>query len=379
MNKEKVLLLFVATVIIVASIVYVSRDFLIAQIFGPTKSNIETGVSKNDSKDDMIETIAQRLEIPWGLALLPNGDTLVTERSGQLRRIGVDEQIFTINGVRHVGEGGLLGITLHPNFDENNWIYLYFTTDGFGGLVNRVDRYELRDDQLTNRELIIGDIPGARYHDGGQIAFGPDGSLYITTGDTGSPELAQDTSSLAGKILRVTDDGDIPSGNKFNNAVYSYGHRNSQGIAWDNEGRLWSVEHGRSGVKSGYDELNLIRSGGNYGWPVVQGDETREGMIAPIVHSGPDDTWAPAGMTHVDGSLFFAGLRGSSLYQAKIIDETKVQLRAHFTSEYGRLRAVASKGENIYFSTSNTDGRGTPGEEDDMVVRVNKKLLLNAQ
>lgn len=379
MNREKVLLIFVVSVIIIASVLYMSRDYLIAQIFGPTKSNIESGISKENTENDMIEIVARRLDIPWGIAFLPKGDLLVTERSGQLLRIGDNEQTFTINGVRSVGEGGLLGLALHPDFEQNNWIYLYFTTDGLGGLVNRVDRYELKDDQLSNREIIIGDIPGARNHDGGQIAFGPDGYLYITTGDTGQPELAQDTNSLAGKILRVTEEGDIPSDNPFDNAVYSYGHRNSQGLAWDDEGRLWSVEHGRSGIKSGFDELNRIELGGNYGWPEIQGSETQEGMIAPVVHSGPDETWAPAGMTFVDGSLFFAGLRGSSLYQAKIINDSKVQLRAHFAGEYGRVRAVASKDNNIYFSTSNTDGRGTPSEEDDLIVRVSKQLLLNSQ
>jgi glucose/arabinose dehydrogenase len=185
--------------------------------------------------------------------------------------------------VHHAGEGGLLGMALHPRFDEHHWIYLYLTTVSDGGAENRVERYTFENDRLSDKKIIIDKIPGANYHDGGRIAFSPDGYLYITTGDAGKSNLAQATDSLAGKILRVHDDGSIPLDNPFHNAVWSYGHRNSQGLAWDDRGRLWATEHGRSGILSGFDELNLIEKGKNYGWPVIQGDESREGMERPIV------------------------------------------------------------------------------------------------
>jgi glucose/arabinose dehydrogenase len=218
--------------------------------------------------------ITDNLQVPWGIAFLPDGDILVTERPGTVLRIGADQQRHSIAGVLHRGEGGLLGIALHPDFASNHWIYVYLTTASAGGTTNRVERYRYENDQLTDRTEILSNIPGAIYHDGGALAFGPDGMLYVTAGDATNEPLAQDTQSLAGKILRLRDDGSIPSDNPFGNAVYSYGHRNPQGLAWDDQGRLWATEHGRSGVRTGYDELNLIERGKNYGWPTIQGSET---------------------------------------------------------------------------------------------------------
>ncbi len=212
------------------------------------------------------EVVAQDLSIPWEIVFLPSGEMLVSERPGTLVRISKERKKYQIDGIKHVGEGGLLGMALHPEIFKNKWIYLYFTTvNKVGGLTNRVERYTFEDDQLKNKTVILKDIPGAIYHDGGRIAFGPDNLLYITTGDAEKSYLAQNKTSLAGKILRLRDDGSIPSDNPFGNAVYSYGHRNPQGIAWDNLGRLWSTEHGRSGVFSGLDEINLIEKGANYG------------------------------------------------------------------------------------------------------------------
>jgi glucose/arabinose dehydrogenase len=302
---------------------------------------------------------------------LPEGDLLVTERPGTLRRIGKDGRVYTIEGVAHTGEGGLLGMALHPRFQENHWLYLYLTTRSNGALTNRVERYRFEGDVLSQREVIIDDIPGASYHDGGRIAFGPDGYLYITTGDAGSPNSAQDITSLAGKILRLEDDGLVPGDNPFGNAVYSYGHRNAQGLAWDGRGRLWATEHGRSGIRSGFDELNLIEKGKNYGWPVIQGDEEKEGMERPIVHSGPNETWAPAGIAFREGALFFGGLRGESLYEARVDDIGEVVLTSHFRGEFGRIRVVVlGPDAALYIATSNTDGRGSPRENDDRLLRV---------
>ena len=220
---------------------------------------------------------------------------------------------------------------------------------------------------------------------GGKIAFGPDDYIYITTGDAGNAELAQNTDSLAGKILRLKDDGSIPGDNPFGNAVYSYGHRNSQGLAWDDKGQLWSTEHGRSGVLSGLDELNFIEKGKNYGWPVIQGDERREGMYSPVIQSGPDETWAPAGAVYLpakrqaglDGSIFFTGLRGESIYQAKISQDGSVgAIIAHFHGTFGRLRAIQIGPDGfLYISTSNTDGRGEPRPGDDKIIRINPSIF----
>ncbi len=323
-----------------------------------------------------IEVIAENLQIPWEIAFLPNGDVLVTERPGTLKRIGKEGHVYNIESVEHVGEGGLLGLTLHPLFAKNNWIYLYLTTKVGDGLQNRVERYRLESDHLTEKTIIIENIPGAANHDGGRIAFGPDGYLYVTTGDAGKSNFAQDTTSLAGKILRLKDDGSIPSDNPFGNAVYSYGHRNSQGLAWDNKGQLWATEHGRSGVLSGLDELNLIEKGKNYGWPVIQGDEIKTGMKSPVIQSGSDETWAPAGAVFWNGSIFFSGLRGESLYEAKIIDGNKVSLTVHFRQEFGRIRAVALGPDGyFYIITSNTDGRGVSKANDDKIIRINPKLF----
>jgi len=189
--------------------------------------------------------------------------------------------------------------------------------------------------------------------------------------DSWHSELAQDINSLAGKILRLRDDGTYPEDNPFRNAVYSYGHRNPQGLAWDSDGNLWSTEHGRSGKLSGMDELNLIEKGKNYGWPIIQGDESRDEMITPKVNSGPDETWAPAGMAFYDNSLFFSGLRGETLYEAKIENGNVVELKAHFRKEFGRLRAVViGPNDNLYISTSNTDGRGKERSGDDKIIKI---------
>ncbi|MCH7730208.1 PQQ-dependent sugar dehydrogenase [Patescibacteria group bacterium] len=348
-----------------------------SSISGPLK--VEEGVSPETREPDDgpdIEIVAENLEIPWEVAFLPNGELLVTERPGRLIKIGKERKVYEISGVRDVGEGGLLGLALHPDFKNNQLIYLYLTSSDAGKIVNRVERYRLENDSLINREVILEGIAGASNHDGGRIEFGPDGFLYITTGDAQKPNLAQDINSLNGKILRVKDDGSIPPDNPFGNAVYSYGHRNVQGITWDSEGRLWATEHGRSGLLSGLDELNLIEPGKNYGWPDIQGDETREGMVAPIIHSGASETWAPAGAEFIKDSIFFTGLRGSTLYQAKIENENVTTLVKHFENQYGRLRAVRLGPDGyLYITTSNQDGRGPPRQGDDKIIRINPRIF----
>lgn len=341
-----------------------------------TTTQNEIKEPKEDAPD--IEIVGENLDVPWDIAFLPEGDLLVPERSGTIIRLGKDKSKVKVSvpDVKEKGEGGLLGLTLHPKFSENNLLYIYITHTGSDGTINSVKRYHFLENKLTEEKTIISNIPGAPYHDGGRIEFGPDGFLYITTGDATKEDLAQDRNSLAGKILRVSENGEIPKDNPFGTAVYSYGHRNPQGIAWDDKGNLWSTEHGRSGVLSGLDELNVIVKGGNYGWPTIQGSETREGMASPVLHSGADVTWAPASAEFINGSIFFGGLRGETLYEAKIVNEKKVTLVSHFYKEYGRIRAVRVGTDGfLYFTTSNQDGRGNVKTGDDKIVRVGLLFL----
>lgn len=319
------------------------------------------------------EVVAENLEIPWQVAFLPEGEILVTERPGKLLKIGKDRQVIPIEGVQHIGEGGLLGLALHPNFKDNRFIYLYLTTKQNDGLINRVERYRLSGNQLTDRILIIDQIPGASFHDGGRLAFGPDQKLYITTGDAGQRPLAQNKNSLAGKILRVNDDGSIPSDNPFGNVVWSYGHRNVQGIAWDNNGRMWATEHGARA----HDELNRIERGSNYGWPEIEGNQTRAGMVPPVIQSGANTTWAPSGLAFLDNKLYFSGLAGQALFVVTIKDDGSLgELETHLKNKFGRLRAViAASDGKLYLTTSNTDGRGQPQQGDDKVIKVDPNSL----
>ncbi len=319
--------------------------------------------------------VAENLTVPWSIGFLPDGDLLVTERPGRVVRIGSDRTVYPVTGVRETSEGGLLGLALHPSFPRTGWVYLYLTVTADGRIENRVERYRLENDTLTERTEILTGIPGSSNHDGGRIAFGPDEKLYITTGDSQQDNLAQDTTSLAGKILRINDDGTIPSDNPFGNAVYSYGHRNPQGIAWDDKGQLWQTEHGRSIPFSGFDELNLIEKGGNYGWPVLQGDQSRDGMITPVLHSGPSETWAPASAAFLNGSVFFGGLKGAALFEARVADGGIPELKVHLDT-YGRIREVTVGPDGmLYVTTSNTDGRGSPRSGDDRILRVDPSLL----
>jgi glucose/arabinose dehydrogenase len=239
-------------------------------------------------------------------------------------------------------------------------------------------RYRYEDGSLAEDKIIISGIPGAVYHDGGRMAFGPDGMLYITTGDATTRDIAQDRASLGGKILRLRDDGSIPADNPFNTAVYSYGHRNPQGLAWDSDGRLWETEHGPTGEQGSCcrDEINLIKPGANYGWPAVSGDGAKTGMVSPALHSGVATTWAPASAAIIKSSLFFGGLIGEALYEAVLSGERVLELKVHFKGEFGRIRTVrAGKDGMLYLTTSNTDGRGNPADGDDKIIRINPDML----
>lgn len=320
-------------------------------------------------------SVANRLDIPWALDFLPDGSIIFTERAGRIRLIDAREgllldSLLTIDEVVHTGEGGLLGIAVHPDFTRNPFIYVYYTYRNGTNLANKVVRFRMQGSNLLDDKLIIDGIPGASIHNGGRIKFGPDGLLYITTGDAAISNSAQDKNSLAGKILRLTDDGRVPANNPFpGSPVFSYGHRNPQGLAWDDRGRLWATEHG----SQAYDELNLIEPGKNYGWPNIRGDEKAQGLTGPVLHSGTA-TWAPSGIAYFEGSLFFTGLRGQGLFEV-IVDE-KPALHRHLHRNFGRLRDVVAGPDNyLYILTSNRDGRGEPSEDDDRIIKINPKEI----
>ncbi|MBI2859378.1 MAG: PQQ-dependent sugar dehydrogenase [Chloroflexi bacterium] len=320
--------------------------------------------------------VARNLEIPWALDFLPDRSMVFTERPGRVRLVDasgglVPQPLLVVPDVARIGEGGLLGIAVHPDFNRNQFIYIYYSYPEGNGNSNKVVRYRKAGNSLSGPVTIISGIPGASNHDGGRIKFGPDGYLYIAAGDGSVPALAQDKSSLAGKILRIKGDGSIPPDNPFTGSpIYSYGHRNPQGLAWDDQGRLWATEHGSSAT----DELNLVQSGKNYGWPVIRGEQSASGMESPVLQSGTD-TWAPSGTAFRNGSIFFGALRGQSLFQVQINNQPP-SLQRHLNRSFGRIRDVVVGPDGLlYITTSNRDGRGVPSPNDDQIIRINPSKL----
>ncbi len=379
MNKKTTLLVVLLLVLFFVCFIYIFRDSIQPYFFSPRQSASTNTVnlSSIDKKNENIVVFADNLNIPWEIVFLNSSEMLVTQRSGEVLSIknGTKKVIRTIEDVKHSGEGGLLGIARDPLFSENKYIYLYQTTQNRDEITNRVDRYIYDGEILQNKTTILDGIKGSLYHDGGRIKFLPDGYLYITTGDAQMPELAQDINSLNGKILRIKSDGTIPENNPFGNAVYSYGLRNPQGLTWDYFGRLWSTDHGPSGLQTGYDEFNLIQEGKNYGWPIIKGDETQEGMVSPLIHSGNTDTWAPSGMAFHNGYILFTGLRGEAIYKVDVRDGN-YKLTEYFKGEYGRLRTIVVGPDGyFYVATNNTDGRGTPNKNDDVILKVNPDVF----
>lgn len=381
---KKIIITVLFLVILASAAVYFrnNRATVVGSKINKTINNpSRANVSPADLKEDFT-VFAENLDTPWAIAFLPDNQIVFTERPGNLHIVDQSGAYvvnpISIEGVLEIGEGGLLGVAVDPDFSANGFIYLYFTYSGAPdeNTLNRVVRYKLENNAVSNRSVLVDAIPGASNHNGGRIAFGSDKYLYITTGDAQVPSRAQDTKSLAGKILRVTTEGKPAPGNPFGNEVYSYGHRNPQGLAWDADGNLWSTEHGRSGVISGLDEVNLIESGKNYGWPTIEGTETGEGMVTPVINSGATTTWAPAGAAIVKNKLYFAGLRGQSLYEATLNGTSATFDTAHFANQYGRLRAVDVGPDGfLYVSTSNKDGRGSPTSNDDRIFRINTQTL----
>ncbi len=343
-------------------------NFIAKRVDVPTLSPDSILTQENADEAPAFVSIVKNMDILWALDFLPDGSLIFTERGGKVFTFNpVDaapQMLAEFSDVTSVGEGGLLGIAVHPQFSENNLIYLYHTYSKNGELFNRIIRMKKLGDTLIEKKIIVDAIPGAEVHNGGRIKFGPDGMLYITTGDAAVPTHSQDVSSLAGKILRVNYDGTIPESNPFpNSAVYSYGHRNPQGLAWDSEGNLWATEHGASAS----DETNRIVSGKNYGWPTIRGAEKAADMESPVLESG-SSTWAPSGAAVFGNSLFFTGLRGQALYEFDLKNYT---LKTHFKGQFGRVRDVVRGPDNfLYILTSTRDGRGVPMKGDDQIIRI---------
>ncbi|HEU4911789.1 MAG TPA: PQQ-dependent sugar dehydrogenase [Actinomycetes bacterium] len=310
--------------------------------------------------------VARDLEVPWGLAFLPDGSALVSERDTErVRLVTPDGDVRTVGqvrGVDGVGEGGLLGLAVSPSYAEDGAVFAYFTK----GSENVVVRMTFDGSSLSGQRTVLDGIPAAPVHNGGRIAFGPDGFLYVGTGEAGRTELSQRKGSLGGKILRVTPDGEPAPGNPFDGSpVYSLGHRNVQGLAWDSRGQLWASEFGQNT----WDELNRIEAGGNYGWPVVEGRAGDDRFLDPVRQWRPSEA-SPSGIAVAGSSVFMAGLRGSRLWQVPIPDGEAGRPRA-LARDLGRLRTVAAAPDgSLWLTTSNRDGRGSPREGDDKIVRV---------
>ena len=361
-------------IILIAGIIYARNKTSYTPPSVTTTEEKKILVSPKQEENEKI--VADNLEVPWSLVFLPDSSLLFTQRPGKLNLLtptGELQEIATISEVLSRGEGGLLGVTIHPDFKTNNQIYLYYTYSESGGNTkNRVVRYVLANNTLTGKTVIVDAIPGSTNHNGGRIKFGPDKYLYITTGDAAVPSLSQNKTSLAGKILRVTDSGEAAPGNPFNSRIYSYGHRNPQGLSWDSTGQLWATEHGNST----HDEVNKIVSGGNYGWPTIQGSEKQTGFTTPVLESG-NITWAPGGALIDEKYLFYTGLRGESLYRVDL-SSPSFTLEQFFKNKYGRIRDIVKGPDGMYYlTTSNRDGRGSVQNGDDKIIKINPTLLRN--
>jgi glucose/arabinose dehydrogenase len=312
------------------------------------------------------ESIAQKLQVPWSIN--KQGDVFyISERTGNIVKIDegkiLRQAVLLNKKLATTAEAGLLGFVLSPDFEKSLKAYAYYTYSDASGQFNRVIELILTKNQWKETRVLLDKIPSGPVHHGGRIKIGPDEKLYVTTGDASlEPEIAQDAKSLGGKILRINLNGSIPNDNPFPDSyVYSYGHRNPQGLAWSRAGTLYASEHG----PSAHDEINVIKAGQNYGWPRIIGDEKKAGMMLPLFQSGKD-TWAPSGMAYFDGRLYVASLRGNALRE---FDPEKLTTQV-IVSGLGRIRDVIIDGEYLYFVTNNTDGRGNPSDLDDQLYRI---------
>ncbi|MFZ2886561.1 MAG: PQQ-dependent sugar dehydrogenase [Minisyncoccia bacterium] len=338
-----------------------------------------------------IQEVVSGLEVPWSIVFTSENRMLVSERPGRIRIIEnnqlLEKPLHTFTEVSSRAEEGLMSLTLHPDYAENKFVYAVYAYATGGTMYDRVVRF--RDlpaqagdgDSISNITTILDRIPAAQYHAGSRLKFGPDAKLYITTGDATDRKIAQDLKNLGGKILRVNDDGSIPLDNPFpNSPVWSYGHRNPQGIAWNSRGEMYETEHGPSGFDGpgGGDEVNRIHAGFNYGWPLVSHKESAEGAADPILVFTPAE--APGSALMYSGkifpqfkdNLFFGALIGEGLMRVVLDDSGGVvSYEKMIEVDLGRIREVAEGPDGtIYFSTSNRDGRGNPAASDDRIFKI---------
>lgn len=315
-------------------------------------------------------TLASGLEAPWSIVRLKSGSTLISERDrGVVRELTSDGELrdmATIDGVVAEGEGGLLGLAVL----DGAWLYAYFTAASD----NRIERFALEGEpgsySLGDGEVVLDGLAKAGNHNGGRIAFGPDGMLYATVGDAGEPDRAQDPTSLNGKILRMTPTGDVPDDNPDASLVYSMGHRNPQGLAWDDDGQLWASEFGQDT----WDELNRIEPGANYGWPIVEGIGDNADFVDPEAQWSTAEA-SPSGLAYTRGTFFMASLRGETLWVMYATDHG-VDSVAWLVGEYGRIRDVAPGPDgSLWFITNNTDGRGDPVQGDDRLWQLSLDVM----
>ncbi|HEU4933832.1 MAG TPA: PQQ-dependent sugar dehydrogenase [Pyrinomonadaceae bacterium] len=348
----------------------------------------ETATSEQSGVRFKVEKVVGGLEVPWSIVWAPDGRMIFTERPGRVRVFEKGalnpKPLLVVSDVEKSGESGLMSVALHPQFSSNHFLYLSYAYSS-GGVRVRVVRYREAPEGLVDRKVIIEDLPAAQFHAGCRIRFGPDGKLYVTTGDATNRQLAQKLDSLAGKTLRLNDDGTVPQDNPFvgqQNAkpeIWSLGHRNAQGMDWQPDSNLmFQTEHGPSGFDGpgGGDEVNIVEKGKNYGWPIIHHTQTKEGLESPLLEYTP--ACAPASgafyrgaaFPKFKGNFFFGCLKGERLIRVEL-NGRKVSSQEDLVKDYGRIRDVAEGPDgNLYFSTSNRDGRGKPTEDDDRIMRL---------